>query len=209
MAKSAADEAASRTNEPLAADQLRDIARKAYQQALHIEPANVDAAQGLAQLYMQMQDYEHATAILTAAVKLNPKAAGVWFQLGMIHSNRKDWNPAIECLGKAAQLEPENRLYVNTLGHALARSGKPQEALQVYLRVNPEAKAYLNVARGMQHINQLDLSRQYLEMSLQRDPMLAEAHQLLALLNGGPAAALQQTSATQVEAGAVQSIPTN
>jgi predicted Zn-dependent protease len=202
----AANEAAARSNEPVVANQMRDDARKAYQQALRLDPKCLDASMGLAKLYLQMEDYTHAVDTLTAATKQYPNNSGVWFELGMIYSNRKDWNPAIEYLSRAAQLEPENRLYVNTLGHALARAGKPQEALQVYMRVNPEAKACLNVARMMLHMNMPELSWQYLQRAVQKDPQVPGAQELLVQLQGRDPANVQQTTATDVQIGAVEPI---
>jgi Tfp pilus assembly protein PilF len=191
---------------PVEANDKRDQARKAYQQALRLDPKYVPAYQGLAKLYLAMQDTEHAVATLQTALKQHPKDAAVYFDLGMIYCNRKEWAPALENLGKAAQLEPENRLYVNTLGHAQARAGKPDEALKTYLRVNPEAKAYLNLARMMQHLNQPEASRQYLQVALQKDPKVPGAHELLVQLYGTDPTEVRQTSGSELQAGSVAPI---
>jgi tetratricopeptide (TPR) repeat protein len=201
----AAGEAAADTS-PVAANEKRELARKAYQQALRLDPKYLPAYQGLAKLYVTMQDTEHAVATLQTGLKQHPKEAVLYFDLGMIYSNRKEWPPAMENLTKAAQLEPENRLYVNTLGHAQARAGKPDEALKTYLRVNPEAKAYLNVARMMLHLNQAEQCRQYLQTALQKDPNVPGGHELVVQLYGGDPT-VQQTSGTQIQIGNVNAIP--
>ena len=201
----AADEANGMTNSSVEANDARDRARKAYQQAIKIDPNYLDAYLGLAKLYLALEDDEHAIATLTTASKVHPESGGVWFLLGMVYSKRKSWEPALAYLNRAAQLEPENRTYVDTLGHALAHSGKPEEALKVYMRVNPEAKAYYEVARVMQHRNLPEMSRQYLEMALQKNPQMPEAQQMLTQLNGGNApTGVEQTSYTpSVENGNV------
>jgi tetratricopeptide (TPR) repeat protein len=191
---------------PVDANAKRDQARKAYQQALKLDPNYLPAYQGLAKLYLALQDPEHAVATLQTGLKHHPKEAVLYFDLGMIYSNRKEWGPALENFTKAAQLEPENRLYVNTLGHAQARAGKPEEALKTYLRVNPEAKAYLNVARMMLHLNQPEQCRQYLQTALQKDPNVSGGHELVVQLYGGDPT-VQQTSGTQIQIGNVNAIP--
>ena len=101
---------------------------------------------------------------------------------GMVYSKRKEWQAALDNLSKAAKLEPENRTYVNTLGHALARAGRTEEALQVFLRVNTEGVAYYNLARMMQHLNQPEMSRQYAADSrLQKEPRLARGRRQTAV----------------------------
>jgi tetratricopeptide (TPR) repeat protein len=200
----AAAEAAARFDTPLIANHLRDEARIEYQQALRLDPKCLDASLALAKLYRQMDDYDHAVATLTAAAKEHPNSAAVYFELGMIYSSRKDWQPALENLGKAAQLDPENRTCVDTLAYALARAGRTDEALQVFLRVTTEAKAYYNIARMMQHMNQLEVSRQCLQISLQKDPQLQEAQAMLAQLDSGNGAEVQQASYPPTQAGSDQ-----
>jgi tetratricopeptide (TPR) repeat protein len=193
---------------PVDANEKRDQARKAYLQALKLDATYLPAYQGLAKLYLTMQDPEHAIATLQTALKHHPKSGAVYFDLGMIYCSRKEWGPALENLTKAAQLEPENRLYVNTLGHAQARAGKPEEALRTYLRVNPEATAYLNVARMMLHLQQPEACRQYLQTALQKDPQVPGGHELVVQLYGRDPT-VQQTSGTQTQLGNVNLIPRN
>jgi tetratricopeptide (TPR) repeat protein len=188
------------------ANDARDRARKAYLQAIRIDPKNLDAYVGLAKLYDSMNDDAHALATLDAALKQYPESGGVYFLRGMIYSRRKDWQPAIDNLTKAAQLEPENRTYVNTLGHVLARAGRVEEALKVYRRVNTEGVAYYNLARMMQHMNQLDQSRQYAQMAVMKEPGLQEAQTFLGqLYNNAPD--IQQTSGTSDPADNPQGAP--
>jgi pentatricopeptide repeat protein len=150
-----------------------------------------------------MDDDAHALETLDSALKQYPNAGGVYYLRGMVYSKRKEWEPALDNLGKAAQLEPENRTYVDTLGHALARAGRVEEAMHVFQRVNTEGVAYYQLARMMQHLNQPEKSREYAQLALQKEPNLQDAQSLLAQLNGNTAA-IQQMSATSVEAGNVE-----
>jgi Tfp pilus assembly protein PilF len=179
---------------PVEFNEKREMARKAFEQALKLDSKYVPAYQSMAKWYLSVDDVEHAVASLRTALKHHPDDAALWFDLGMIYSSHKDWTPALECLTKAATLEPENRLYVNTLGHAEARAGKLQEALHTYMRVNPEAKAYLNVARMLQHMNQPEQAMQYLQSALARNPQVPGGQELLAQLNGNGNTEVQQTN---------------
>src|SRR5207253_2655498 len=96
---------------------------------------------------------------------------------------RKEWEPAGDAMGHAADLEPTNRQYANVLGFCLARAGRYDQSLAYFTRVVGEARAHFNVGRMMMHNGQADAARQQLELALQREPNLAEARELLAQLN--------------------------
>src|SRR5438132_5442322 len=58
---------------PAQRDEFRGRARKGYEQALRIEPNNAAALLGLARLYFDMGDHDHAVATYQKAVKHDPK----------------------------------------------------------------------------------------------------------------------------------------
>jgi tetratricopeptide (TPR) repeat protein len=182
--------------------QLREQARKAYQQALTLDEKYLPALQELAVLYVAMDDHAHAVGTLQKALQFYPQDAKLWYELGMCHSRQKEWQPALEALGKAVERDPENRQYVNTLGYALARAGRYDESLACFGRVNGEAKAHYNLARMLRHMDQPELTRQHLELALQKDPELADAKSLLGEMNGAaqpvqPAGHVENSSATE------------
>ncbi len=193
-------------NTSVEGNDARDRARKAYLQAMRIDPKYLDAYVGLAKLYASMNDDAHALATLDAALKQHPDSGGVYYLRGIVYGRRKEWQPAIDNLTKAAQLEPENRTYVNTLGHMLARAGRVDEALKVYRRVNSEGFAYYELARMMQHMNQLDASRHYAQLAVQKEPTLQDAQTLLGQLYSNPEA-VQQTSGTAMQADNMEGAP--
>jgi tetratricopeptide (TPR) repeat protein len=176
-----------------AQEQLREKARKAYEQALALDVKCLAAYQAMAHLYIDMEDYDHAVAAYQKALQYHPQKAELWFDLGMLHSRRKDWSAALESLGRAVDLEPQNRQYINTLGFALARAGQYQVALACFGRVNNEAQANYQLARMLLHLQQLDPCRQYLLTALQKDPTLDAARELLASITA-PVAAQPENS---------------
>jgi Flp pilus assembly protein TadD len=179
-----ASEAAAPDQTPLRRQQLHEQARKAYQQALAIDPKCLAAHQGLARLYLAMDDQSHAVAALEKALKVYPKNPALWFELGMAHNRKQQWDPALASLSKAVEFDPENRTYVDMLGYTLARAGRFPESLECFARVHGEARAHYNLARMLQHLGQPELCRQHLELALQQDAKLEPARALLNELQG-------------------------
>ncbi len=180
-----------------AADQekLRDEARKAFQQALQIDPQYVPAFQGLAKLNVDMGDFNRALEIYRKALDKHPKAAALWFDLGICLGRTKDFDQAIRCLRAAAELEPEDRRLHKTLAVFLARAGRFDEGVACLLNVESPAQAHLHAAQMALYLQRKghlaaesanNLCRRHLQAALHHDPRLAEARALLAQLEGDP-----------------------
>lgn len=184
---------------PAEREQLLDQARKAYQQAIALEPDYVPAHQALARLYVKLGDNERAVATYQKVLKAHPKEAPLWFELGMCYSRQKQWDRALENLRHAVTLDPENRYYVNTLGFCLARAGRYDESLACFRKICGPARAHYNLARMLHHLNRDDLSREHLRLALQADPQLAAARQLLAQIEA-PAGVVQASAADDQDA---------
>jgi tetratricopeptide (TPR) repeat protein len=168
---------------PLQQTALREEARDAYQQAIKIDPKCVQAYLHLANLYMRQDDPERAIAVYQQALQQNPKVAQLWYEKGTLHGQRKDFGPALQCLGKAHELEPQTRLYATQYGLCLALRQQPQEAVKVMCRVMNKAEANYYVARLMDQINQPEASRQYLQAALIERPTYPAALKLMTELN--------------------------
>jgi tetratricopeptide (TPR) repeat protein len=169
---------------PAEQERLRDQARKAYQQALELDPKDLTALTALARLYITLDDSTHAVATYRRAVASHPQVAGLWHEMGMCHARYKEWEPALESLRHAVELEPEQRAYTHDLGFCLARCGQYDESLAVFAKLEGEASAHYDVARMLHHVNQDELSMQHLRLALQLKPEMAPAQQLLASLEG-------------------------
>lgn len=152
---------------------IRDAARQDYEQALKADPKNVPAYQGLAHLCTAMHNHERAIETYQIALKIAPNSAPLWYELGMSHNYQKNVGAALDCLGRAAQLDPVNRDYSNALGIVLAEAGRYHESLNCFVRANGQAMGNLRLAQTLQHLQQPELSRQFLAVALQKDPKLA------------------------------------
>ncbi|MSR32532.1 MAG: tetratricopeptide repeat protein [Gemmataceae bacterium] len=164
---------------------LREEARKAYQQALTIEPGNMHALVNLARLYSQMEDYTHARETYEKAVQLHPKEGGIRFELGMLQARTKNWKPALENLRLALEQDPENRQFLNTYGFALARTGKSDESFQEFLKINEPAVAHYQVARMLAHLGEVVKAKDHLTKALAKKPDYPAAVELLQSLDAG------------------------
>ncbi len=191
--------------EPSNRERLRDQARRAYQQALEIDPGNLTASRKLAHLYMTMGDHERAAATLQRGLQKSPNEPSLHSDLGMCQARQKDWNHAVASLNRAVELDPENRQYLNTLGHCLARAGRVDESLVCFRRTVSEAQAQYNVARMLHHTKQTEQARQHLQLALQADPELEPAKEMLAQLDGkAPQGVIRAGLETLDEGGAVK-----
>jgi tetratricopeptide (TPR) repeat protein len=164
-------------------DMLVEEARKSYQEALKLNSKYGPAYQGLGRFYVATDQYGKAVATLQKGVKVTPKDASIWFDLGLCYNHLQQWNKALEALGKAADLDPENPTYANAQGILLARVGRYKESLDRFSRVSGPALASYKLGCTLQHLNQPELSRQYLEAAVQKNPQLGQAQALLAEMN--------------------------
>jgi Tfp pilus assembly protein PilF len=164
---------------------MREEARQSFRQALEIDPNCVEAHCGLAQCYAADQDHNREVSSYHAALKARPGEAGIWFQLGMSHSRHKEWERAVEALGRASELDPENRQYANTLGFCLARAGLYDQSIALFSRTVGEAKARYNVGRMMIHLGQTERGREQVQLALRMEPNLPGAQAVLESGEGG------------------------
>lgn len=71
---------------------------------------------------------------LNTALAYNPKNDFMWFNLGATYRELKDYPNAIRCAQKSVELNPDRGEYWNSLGVALANSGRVQEAIPAFER---------------------------------------------------------------------------
>lgn len=170
---------------------LRDEARKAYQQALKIDPNNLEAQRCLGKLYAKMGDHERAQEIYKKAMAKHPKDAGLWFDLGLCHNRKKDFNESVRCFTKAVELEPENREYRRQLGFTLAWTGQIEPGLAQLTRVHGVALAHYKIACIYDQKEQREAAIHHLQLALRENSQLQEARELLDALSGaGPRTAM-------------------
>jgi tetratricopeptide (TPR) repeat protein len=179
------------SDEKLSAQQkagLLDMARQAYQQALRLNPNNAEASRNLVRVYVKLNEHERAVGILQQLLQKHPKDVSLWADLALCQARRKDFDAALQSLGRALELDPENRANRMTYGHLLARAGRFDDALGQFTELMGPAAAHFQVARMQLHLDQTNLAYANLKRAVQIDPGLEPAQKLLAAMeNGSPA----------------------
>jgi tetratricopeptide (TPR) repeat protein len=179
--------------------QIRDAARQDYERALKSEPKNVSAYLGLARLHTSMHNPERAIETYRTALQLAPNNAALWYEMGLCHNAQRNWGAALECLNRAAQIDPANRYYSNSLGIVLAEAGRYEDSLRCFVRSNGDAMGYYRLAQTLQRLQQPELSRQYLDVALQKDSKLATMLARQTGDNGNSDAAAPQVEQTMYQ----------
>jgi tetratricopeptide (TPR) repeat protein len=167
-----------------------------YQQALKVEPKNVDAILGLARLHNEQGNSQQALAIYQQAIKVHPKNAKVYNDFGLCYGQRRELAPAQQMLQKAVELEPGKTSYRMNLAVVLVDMGHPAEAYQAIAAVQPPAVAHYNLACLLEERGQHDQAADQLHQALAKDSTLTPARDLLAQLAGSPQSNMQTVSTT-------------
>src|ERR1700747_3626176 len=87
--------------------QLRD-AEKIYARVLKAAPDHFDALNLLGAIKMQQGQFGEAQRLFSAAIKVNPRIAAVWCNLGQAQYAQKRPIDALQSFGKARALAPDD-----------------------------------------------------------------------------------------------------
>lgn len=175
-------------------------AQALYEQALALDAKHLPALMGLARLQEKQGNLPLAIQWYQRALQHYPQDSRLWFNLGMAYAKHKQWDQALAHLKRATELEPTNIEFANNYAWCLARCEHDEESWNIFRRHVGDAKAYYRLALMAKHLGKVERSRQYLAMSLQVDPRLAEAQELLAQLDQ-PQVTQESTGPAVVPAG--------
>jgi tetratricopeptide (TPR) repeat protein len=164
---------------------VRDQARKLYQEAIGLDPTNLEAHRGLARVYVDLGDFARAQETLRKAQAKFPKESIFWYEHAQMHNRRHEFAEAVKILTKALDMDPENRTYMTTLGLTLARSGRTNDSVTVLTRSMGPASAHYNVARMLMHLQRPQEAVTHLHLALQHNSHLDAARNMLAQLETG------------------------
>jgi Flp pilus assembly protein TadD len=140
-------------------------ARAAYQQALQEEPANRDAALGLAAVEVRSGRYESAESLYGRLLQSDPRDSHAQAGLIALRGGRSDPLAAESRVKNMLAADPGAHVLNFTLGNQLAQQGRWPEAQLEYFKAfaaepdNPDF-AY-NLAVSLDHLRQPRLALEY------------------------------------------------
>ena len=171
-----------------------DQAMKYAEQALALDPQNIEVYQRFYEIEMAVGQPEKALAALDRALKVQSKDPAFWVQLGKLFASlifKADTTPKPEELArvnsifmKAAELGADDPNVLKEVADYFASSQQIKEALPYYMKVleqaPDDANAREKLATGFVLTNQWPQAIQILEQIIKLHPEKWQAYELLA-----------------------------
>jgi tetratricopeptide (TPR) repeat protein len=113
------------------------------------------------------------------SIKLDPRNADPYINLGTILQEKGQMNDAIKYYEKALELKPKNAVVHYNLGSAYHKTGQLEKAITFYertIQLNPSPSAYNNLGSALLEKGQIDEGIICYKKALQIDPNYANAY---------------------------------
>jgi Tfp pilus assembly protein PilF len=145
-------------------------AQESYEQALRLDPNNLEAIKNLGVICSANGQQENAKEYFDRAYKLDPTEPEVNNNLGVYYSEKGKSEEAIKYFEVASKLNPEKAVYLANLGREYSRVGRISKALPALrhsLQLDPHQPATL-FSLGTCHasVNNLDSAEHYFQLSI-------------------------------------------
>jgi tetratricopeptide (TPR) repeat protein len=144
-----------------------DDAAGAFEQAIRLDPDNVNAHYGLGYAHNESKNYEKAISALKEAVRIKPDFAAAWFILGVnqyLAGHTSDAETSLQqAIRSTSKEELFPQLYI-VLGDIYLTAGKAAEALQLcptLARLDAAAAAKLEAQARLLQANLYHKAREY------------------------------------------------
>jgi tetratricopeptide (TPR) repeat protein len=145
---------------------LKPQAREAWRAILQVIPQHQEAAARLGRLAWEDGDYAAATALLERAVASDAPAS-VWFDLGLVRQDLRDYEGAAGAYRKAIEIKPDQAEAALNLGIVLQEKGDLDDAMRAYTdayRLRPStfgkiAMALTSASHGRLWLDEASLRR--------------------------------------------------
>ena len=164
-------------------------ARQLYQQALGVDPADLQAMLGLARLEDREGNLEAALQIYQQAAAAHPASSQAVNDLALCFARKGDLETSVQLLENAVALQPEKPLYRNNLAKVLVELNRLDHAVACQEVVHGPAVAQYNTGVLLMQRGRIQEAKTRLEIAVALDPQLQPAKTLLANLSSAEAQA--------------------
>jgi tetratricopeptide (TPR) repeat protein len=145
---------------------LRAQAREAWAAILKVIPQHQEAAARLGRFAWEDGDLAAAASYLERATA-SEAPASVWFDVGLVHQDKRDYDAAGAAYRKALAVKPDHAEAALNLGIVLQESGNPDGAMRAYAtayRLRPDmfgpiAMALTSASHGRLWLDEDELRR--------------------------------------------------
>jgi Tfp pilus assembly protein PilF len=97
-------------------------ARVSYEKAISADPHSIDPIVELGGLLTQLGDWEEGITWINRAMSLDPRDDYPYALMAAIHADRKEPAIALQFFQRAAEINPQRRLTIDTTSHELLQS---------------------------------------------------------------------------------------
>lgn len=119
-------------------------------------------------------NYRDAFTLCDTILKTDPKHAECLYMFGLLYMKSGNFDLAIKYISQAESINPNNPLYLNTLGLAYSKKDRTGEAEKFFLKsieLKPEfIKPYLNHAKLCKKKNEIEKAETIYRQALKLDP---------------------------------------
>ncbi|MGB2924670.1 MAG: tetratricopeptide repeat protein, partial [Limnothrix sp.] len=148
-----------------------DEAIATNEQALQIQPENIELLNTLGNLYQECEQTGLAVEKFKKAVEIAPHETGLQFNLGNALLAQEAYSEAEIAYQKAIKIEPQNTGAINNLGHVLYKQEKYNEALLIFQKIidlrPEEPDAYNHIGNIYQDLKDYPQAIKYFQKALE------------------------------------------
>ncbi|MCA9246122.1 MAG: tetratricopeptide repeat protein [Planctomycetales bacterium] len=156
-----------------------DAAEKLYHECIERGQESATAYHRLAVLAAEQGNLDQALAYFEQALDMAPPSTELLSDLGYCHYLRHDLEAAEQVLRDALQSAPNDQAICNNLALVCCDTGRFEEALRLFKRVNTEAEAYSNLGYAYAQAGEFEKSEEFYSRALSVDESLQVAAQAM------------------------------